>query len=182
MKREGENIVVKLASVEDVEQLLALEVRNKEFFQQFTGLRDSAFYTYEGQKERIIREMEAAKADTGYLFLICLKESDEVIGEVSLTEVVRGNLQSCWIGYFLDKVHNGKGYMTEAVKLVVDYAFTELAFHRIEAGVMPHNIGSINVLLKAGFQKEGLARKNVKINGRWEDHQTLAILEGETVS
>jgi len=41
---------------------------------------------------------------------------------------------------------------------------------------MPHNIGSVLVLEKAGFQKEGIARKNVKINGKWEDHQVLAII------
>ncbi|MGF9821438.1 GNAT family protein [Brevibacillus agri] len=44
---------------------------------------------------------------------------------------------------------------------------------------MPHNLGSIKVLLKSGFHKEGIARKNVKINGRWEDHQTLAIVREE---
>ena len=72
--------------------------------------------------------------------------------------------------------------MTEAVKLVVRYAFEVLSFHRIEAGVMPHNVGSMKVLLKAGFTKEGIARKNVRINGKWEDHQTLAILEEDVIS
>jgi ribosomal-protein-alanine N-acetyltransferase len=66
--------------------------------------------------------------------------------------------------------------MTEAVRLVVSYAFNELKLHRLEAGVMPHNIGSIKVLEKSGFHKEGIAKKNVKINGRWEDHQVLAIV------
>lgn len=94
-----------------------------------------------------------------------------------LSEVVRGNLQSGWIGYFLDQTYNGKGYMSEAVKVIVQHAFSELGLHRIEAGVMPHNIGSIKVLLKAGFTKEGIARKNVKIDGVWQDHITLAIIE-----
>ncbi len=80
------------------------------------------------------------------------------------------------MGYSLDQEHNGKGYTTEAAKLVVKYAFETLNLHRIEAGVMPDNIASIRVLEKAGFHKEGIARKNVKINGRLEDHQMLAIL------
>jgi ribosomal-protein-alanine N-acetyltransferase len=66
--------------------------------------------------------------------------------------------------------------MTEAVRLVVRFAFEQLKLHRLEAGVMPHNLGSIRVLEKAGFHKEGIAKKNVKINGRWEDHQILAII------
>ncbi len=61
--------------------------------------------------------------------------------------------------------------MPEAVRLMVDYAFTELKLHRIEAGVMPRNLGSIRVLEKAGFHREGIARSNVLINGKWEDHQ-----------
>ncbi|MGO0190763.1 GNAT family N-acetyltransferase [Bacillus velezensis] len=80
---------------------------------------------------------------------------------------------------FLDGKHNGKGYATKAVKLAVDYAFNELKLHRIEAGVMPHNKASIRVLEKAGFHKEDIARKNVKINGKWEDHQVLAIIHPE---
>lgn len=89
---------------------------------------------------------------------------------------MRGSLQSAVIGYFLDHHHNGKGYATEAIKALVDYAFEELHLHRIEAGVMPRNLPSQRVLEKAGFHREGIARKNVNINGIWEDHQVLAIL------
>lgn len=181
MKLNGKDIYVKLVEESDVDSLLALEVKNKDFFQLFTGLREESFYTYQEQVNRIKNAIKLREEDKGYLFLIYLKKSGAVIGEVNLFEAVRGNLQSCWIGYFLDKDQNGKGYMTEAVKLVVTYALQELDFHRIEAGVMPHNIGSIKVLLKAGFHKEGIAKKNVKINGRWEDHQTLAIINEEPI-
>ncbi|UFJ41078.1 GNAT family N-acetyltransferase [Brevibacillus humidisoli] len=180
MKLQGKAINVALLEESDVEQLLRLEVNNKDYFQQFTALRQPSFYTYEGQWERVHTALDMIAQDKGYFFLIRLNGgSEQVIGEVILTEVMRHNLQSCWIGYVLDQAHGGKGYMTEAVKLVVDYAFKELDLHRIEAGVMPHNIPSMQVLLKAGFHKEGIARKNVKINNRWEDHQTLAIVREE---
>lgn len=179
MQITGENIVVKLAEESDAQSLLALEVKNRDFFQQFTERRDDTFYTYEGQLGRIQSALRMQQEDRGYLFFIFLRSTGQLIGEVILSEVVRYNLQSCWIGYFLDKDFNGKGYMTEAVQLVVSYAFTELELHRIEAGVMPHNTGSMKVLLKAGFTKEGIARKNVNINGHWEDHQTLAIIKDD---
>ncbi|GMA58037.1 acetyltransferase (GNAT) family protein [Alicyclobacillus sacchari] len=76
----------------------------------------------------------------------------------------------------MDKAYNGRGYTTEAVRLVVDYAFRVLKLHRIEAGVMPHNEGSIRVLEKSGFEKEGLSKKNVLINGKWEEHLHFAIV------
>ncbi|MHA2857977.1 GNAT family N-acetyltransferase [Paenibacillus lautus] len=176
MFMQGRQIYVKSVEESDAEALWKLEVDNRDFFQRFTGLRDDEFYTLEGQLERIRKARESSKADQAYLYMIGLRDTETIIGEIMLTEVVRGNLQSCWIGYFLDRDHNGKGCMTEAVQMVVRFAFQELKFHRIEAGVMPHNQGSIRVLLKAGFHKEGIARKNVKINGKWEDHQTLAML------
>ncbi|TCS96734.1 GNAT family N-acetyltransferase [Hazenella coriacea] len=180
MQLTGENIYVRPVKEEDVDALLKLELKNKDLFQLFTELRDESFYTDQGQLDRINNAVKSMKKDQSYLFLIYLKGSNEVIGEVMLFEVARQNLQSCWIGYSIDKDHNGKGYMTEAVKLVVNYAFKELDLHRIEAGVMPHNTGSIKVLLKAGFHKEGLAKKSVKINGHWEDHVMLAIVNEET--
>ncbi|GGH77807.1 ribosomal-protein-alanine N-acetyltransferase [Pullulanibacillus pueri] len=177
----GDRIYVKLVEEADAEVLLALELKNKDFFQLYTGSRKDDFYTLEGQLERIKTNKSSAEADQGYFFVIYLRESEQLIGEITLFEVARGNLQSCWIGYFLDQEQNGKGYMTEAVRLVVDYAFQTLRLHRIEAGVMPHNIGSAKVLLKAGFQKEGLSRENVKINGKWEDHQLFAIINEDDV-
>ncbi|NGP59699.1 GNAT family N-acetyltransferase [Paenibacillus thiaminolyticus] len=180
MKWIGSNVYVRPVEVSDADMLLALEVKNRDFFQQFTGLREASFYTLQGQEDRIKEAMEQSTEDKAYFFVICAQASGQIIGEIMLTEVVRYNLQSCWIGYFLDKEQNGKGYMTEAVKLVVNYAFQELDLHRIEAGVMPHNTGSLKVLLKAGFHKEGIAKKNVNINGYWEDHQTLAIVNYNT--
>lgn len=102
--------------------------------------------------------------------------TDKLIGDISLTQISRGDLQSCYTGFTLDKEYNGKGYTTEALKLVVDFAFKELKLHRIEAGAMPDNIASIRVLEKAGFEKEGIAKENLKINGKWTDHQILAII------
>jgi ribosomal-protein-alanine N-acetyltransferase len=114
--------------------------------------------------------------DRGYSFGIFRKGGNELVGTVSLSMVARGALQKCMIGYSLDQFHNGCGYTTEAVKLAVRYAFEELKLHRVEAGVMPENIGSLRVLEKAGFQKEGIERKGVEINGQWQDHQILSIL------
>jgi ribosomal-protein-alanine N-acetyltransferase len=128
-------------------------------------------------REQKHRTWKLRKEGQSYSFGIFLKATDELIGNVTLSEVLPvPHLRSGYIGYYLDKEHNGKGYMTEVARLAVKFAFDELKLHRIEAGVMPHNIRSMRVLEKAGFEKEGIARKNVKINGKWEDHQVLALI------
>ncbi|MFB7138111.1 GNAT family N-acetyltransferase [Bacillus sp. AFS017336] len=176
MKLVGNNIHIRQLEVSDAEEFLAYEVRNREFFKPFTYIKDESFYTLEAQVDRIKSYKEKSDNDVYYGFGIFLNETNAFIGFTMLAEVLRGDLQSCFVGYSLDEDQNGKGFTTEAVKLVVEYAFNELKLHRIEAGVMPHNIGSIRVLEKSGFHKEGIAKKNVRINGKWEDHQVLAII------
>ena len=172
---KDKNIFLRPFIEEDNAVLLDLLIRNRSFFEKFSMERSRDFYTRESQSKRIEQFEEDRKTDLAYNFGI-FKHDNSLIGTINLFQVLRGSLQSAFIGYFLNEQHNGKGYMTEAVRLVVDYAFIELKLHRIEAGVMPHNIGSIRVLEKSGFHKEGIAVKNVKINGKWEDHQVLAII------
>jgi ribosomal-protein-alanine N-acetyltransferase len=176
MELVGEKVFLRYLETKDAEALLQLESRNQSFFQMYMGTREQEFYTLEGQLQRIQRNQEKKDLDQNYSFGIFLIENGEMIGTIALFEVLRAHLQSCFVGYFLDKNQNGKGYMTEAVRMIVTYSFEELKLHRIEAGVMPHNIGSMKVLMKAGFHKEGIARKNVKIDGTWQDHQVLAII------
>lgn len=172
---KSESIYIRPFITSDAAALFELQLANRDFFQKFSMERDDNFYTLEAQLERIPQYQELSQNDQSYNFGIFTYD-DTLIGTINLFHVMRGSLQSAFIGYFLDKNHNGKGYTTEAAKLIVDYGFNELDLHRIEAGVMPHNIGSIRVLEKAGFHKEGIAVKNVKINGKWEDHQVLAII------
>lgn len=172
---KSKNIYIRPFTEDDAASLLKLQKENRRFFEKFSYERTNDFYTLEVQQNRIKEFAKDWQADQAYTFGIFTKD-DALIGTINLFQVLRGSLQSAFIGYFLNQKHNGKGYTTEAAKLLVQYAFNELILHRIEAGVMPHNIGSIRVLEKAGFHKEGIAIKNVKINGKWEDHQVLAII------
>ncbi|MFC7441498.1 GNAT family N-acetyltransferase [Laceyella putida] len=176
MKLVGEHIYLRLYDDSDAKDLADLHKRNREFFLRVSPLHDESFYTQEHQALRIEQALKKAKEGQTYAFGIFLKETDELIGDITLAQILRGNFESCYTGFALDQKHNGRGYTTEALKLIVKFAFEELKLHRIEAHAMPENLGSIRVLEKAGFKKEGIARKNVKINGKWEDHQIMAII------
>lgn len=171
-----QQVYVRFPEEADAYDLSELYKRNREFFERFSPSNKDEYYTEEHQLQAIRKSKMDMAEDRKYEFVICRKEDDRIIGSAGLAFVARGSLQSCMIGYSLDQAYNGKGYMTEAVSQVVRYAFEELKFHRIVGEVSPRNPGSIRVLEKAGFHKEGVSRSNLKINGVWEDHQVLALI------
>jgi ribosomal-protein-alanine N-acetyltransferase len=171
-----ERLTLRPLSEEDASEFLALEIRNRDFFAKYSISRSESFYTLDRQIESIKRAKKAMEDDAMYRFGIFLKETGKLIGTVAFNDIIRGGIQSCFIGYTLDLELNGKGYASEAVRGMVDYGFNVLNLHRIEAGVMPSNLPSQRVLEKCGFIREGLARKNVNINGKWEDHYTYGIV------
>ena len=173
---KGENIHIRFLTLEDAGAKLKLERDNRVFFEESSMTRYSDFYTLLIQEEIIKMAAQLKDRDQGFYYGIFKNDTGELIGLISLFHISRGALQNAFLGYALDERHNSKGYTTEAVNLVVKYAFQKLELHRIEAGVMPRNIASIRVLEKAGFHKEGIAIKNVEINGKWEDHQVMAII------
>jgi len=115
--------------------------------------------------------------DEAYSFLIFEKIKQSLIGEININNVQRSVIQSCSIGYWISENKMGLGLMSEAIKLIKDFAYNQLELHRIEAACLPNNHRSLNTLLKNGFEVEGKARKFLKINGEWQDHIILACLE-----
>ncbi|HEV2368436.1 MAG TPA: GNAT family protein [Acidimicrobiales bacterium] len=100
-------------------------------------------------------------------------------GEVNLSSIRRGPLQSGDIGYWIDRARAGQSYMSEAVAAVLRFAFDQLRLHRIEIDIIPRNHRSLRVVEKLGLRQEGLAQRLVEINGLWEDHYRFAITTEE---
>jgi ribosomal-protein-alanine N-acetyltransferase len=92
-----------------------------------------------------------------------------------VSEIVRGALQSGFLGYGGVAGYAGCGYMSEAVELVVRDAFRRLRLHRLEANIQPGNAASIALARRCGFEKEGFSPRYLKVGGRWRDHERWAI-------
>jgi ribosomal-protein-alanine N-acetyltransferase len=172
-------IYLQILEESDSEEQLHLNIKNRDYFKHYLFTVDDSYYTIEKQREMLNETKKLLEQGQKYLFGVFLKESNKLIGNVIITDVIRGSLQSCNLGYYLDQTYNGKGYGTEAVRLGLEYVFSDLKLHRIEAKVMPKNKGSIRILEKLGFQQEGLCRKNAFINGKWEDHFLYSLLAEE---
>jgi [ribosomal protein S5]-alanine N-acetyltransferase len=109
-------------------------------------------------------------------FLICEESGGELVGVATLSEIVRGPLQSAYLGYYLFSPWEGRGFMTAGLRLVLREAFGRLKLHRVEANIQPGNDASRAVLKRLGFVREGFSRRYLKIAGRWRDHERWAIL------
>jgi ribosomal-protein-alanine N-acetyltransferase len=108
-------------------------------------------------------------------YLACRRDDDEIVGWLNVSEIVRGSLQSAFLGYGGVATHAGQGYMTEAVQLVVREAFGTLGLHRLEANIQPGNVASIALARRCGFEQEGFSPRYLKVGGRWCDHERWAI-------
>lgn len=102
-------------------------------------------------------------------------EDGAIVGYFNISQIVRGPLQSAYLGYGGVAEWSGAGYMSAALRLVVERAFTELALHRIEANIQPNNAASIALVERCGFIREGFSEKYLKIGGQWRDHARFAI-------
>ena len=99
-----------------------------------------------------------------------------LLGAVELSQIARGNFQSAYLGYWIGGPFAAQGYMTDALEIVLRYAFRQLRLHRLEANIQPENRPSIAVVRRLGFRKEGTSPRYLKIGGRWRDHERWAIL------
>jgi len=136
-------------------------------------LTRSAFRRRLRQYQRELRE------DQGYAFLVFRNADAALLGGLSVSNVRRGVAQAASIGYWIGAPHVRRGYMTDAVKAVLPFAFGTLGLHRLEAACLPHNLPSTRVLEKVGFKREGMARRYLKINGVWQDHDLFALLHDD---
>lgn len=114
-----------------------------------------------------------------YGYFVARTEDDRFVGVVNINDVIMGGFRSGSLGYYVDMELAGQGYMTEALALVLDQAFTTLDLNRVEANVQPANAASIAVVRKLGFRKEGFSPKFLQIDGIWRDHERWAILGEE---
>ena len=112
-------------------------------------------------------------------FVIVVKENDRVIGETGLLRMFpawRTTDISIIIG---EKDAWGKGYGTEAILLLLDYAFRYLNFHRVAIGVVGFNKRAIRFWERVGFKKEGIQRDGYYYNHKYYDFVMMSILEDE---
>lgn len=95
---------------------------------------------------------------------IVLKDNNKVIGSIKMsTDDNRGKYYAKYVSYVLSAKYWGKGYMTEALKRIIKYAFEEMNINLLTAFHYPHNVRSQRVIERCGFQYETIIMQGQKI-------------------
>jgi [ribosomal protein S5]-alanine N-acetyltransferase len=119
--------------------------------------------------------VERNARDNVELFIACRREDGAIIGFFNISEIIRGKLQSAFLGYGGVAEFAGQGYMTDGMRALLAKAFGPLGLHRLEANIQPGNTASIALARRCGFECEGFSPRYLKIAGRWRDHERWAI-------
>lgn len=127
-----------------------------------------------GWRQQLERMDERRKSRLG-----CLRADDAVVGMVNLSDIVHGALRNASMGYEAFSPYDGQGLMRETLSLVIDWAFSELRLHRLEANIQPGNTRSAALVERLGFRKEGFSPRYLFLTGAWRDHDRWAITAEE---
>ncbi|MDB4971755.1 MAG: Ribosomal-protein-alanine N-acetyltransferase [Myxococcaceae bacterium] len=171
---ELRELVLRRAEPGDAAAVAAYFVRNREHLAPFSPLRPAPFFS-EAYWDDALRQHDQLFREGRQVNCFLVRSSEgAVMGEINLSNFVRGAFQACYLGYSLDRSLQGQGVMTRAVESVVQYAFRELHLHRVMANYLPSNERSARLLARLSFVREGFAPNYQLIAGRWQDHVLTA--------
>ncbi len=176
---ETDRLLLKTPKEVTIEEVLDYFRDNKTFLEPFEPKREADFFTFRQQSIDLYNDVFYFEHGSALKLYLFKKSGGPIIGILNFSQIVQGPFKSCYVGYSLLESKQKNGYMTEALKKGIEIMFDDYDLHRIEGNVMPKNIASIQILKKLKFNYEGTAKKYLKINGIWEDHDHYVILNDE---
>lgn len=176
---KGERVMLRLPQGSDYREWAALRASSRAFLEPWEPRWASDELSRAAWRQRLSRYLEDHASGVALPFFIFENATGSLIGGITLGNIRYGVAQTGQIGYWIGERYAGKGLMLEALALIVGHAFEVLRLHRIEAACIPDNLRSLRLLEKAGFQREGLLRSYLRINGMWQDHYLYALVAGD---
>jgi ribosomal-protein-alanine N-acetyltransferase len=101
------------------------------------------------------------------------------VGQLTVSNIVRGSAQFASLGYWIDEAYAGRGIIPRAVAMAIDHCFGPVGLHRVEVAIRPENTSSLRVVEKLGIREVGFAPRFLHIDGDWRDHRIFAITREE---
>lgn len=158
---------IRLISLSDAPAIAEHLARDAEATSRWDPARSVEFYTTQGQVKRI--EFLLGQHLAGLTWPGVIVSDDVVIGQVTVTAIIRGPFQKGFLGYWVAATAQNQGHASRAVALTLQVMTEELGLHRAEAFAQLENTASNKVLEKNGFTKWGVAHSHTYLAGAWRD-------------
>lgn len=168
---------------EDAVEMTRYQDENRLHLGRWSPAAPADLYSVAFWQKRLARNLREYDEGKAARFAISWRDRDagRILGTFGFTDIRRGPVQASMLGYGLDRNEQNQGIMTEALRAAVEFAFTTLALHRIQATYSPDNRKSGAVLKRLGFVIEGYARSYLFVNGVWQDHILAALINPQSL-
>lgn len=172
MKLKNDRMYLRSIKESDAQKLL--DATEDHEIRYMTGTKAS--FTIEQIQQHIRRSKEDPSR---YDFAICLNENDQMVGELSVTDIDEDNRKAVFRISMNAIEHTGKGLGTEAMRPILKFVFKELELNRLQLEVFSHNKRGIGAYEKVGFRKEGVLRDSLYYDESYSDEIIMAIIRKE---
>ncbi len=179
MKLQTKRLILRELQDKDLKDLV--KQANNLNVSQYTELIPHPYIIKDGKLfiNNCIRNVKK-RPQNHYPFAICDKSNDKFMGMIGYTHFDSFG-KSAELGYWIGENYWRKGYMSEAVEKMIDFAFANLKLIRINAHTMNENIASSNLLENFGFVNEGISKKGVRTKStkKWHDTRHYGLLKDD---
>jgi Acetyltransferases, including N-acetylases of ribosomal proteins len=173
------NLLLRIPEATDFAEYVRVRRANAERLRPVepTWARDAL--SRSGFRRRLRHAQDLHQRQQGLALFMFLKDTNKLIGGITLSWLDEGRPGTAMVGYWLDGAHEGQGLMKEGLLEVCRHAHGSCKIRRIEAACLPENARSVKLLEACGFEREGLARQYLNINGAHRDHLLFARLHAD---
>ena len=173
---QTERLTGYLVSTDHAEALHNYYVDNSAHLKPWEPKRDSDYHSLSAWRERVENYIEEHNKGIAMRMVALSNHAQDLVGVCNFTNISGAPSQACYLGYSIAARYAGQGLMTEIVGAGIQHVFNQYDLHRVMANYVPENLASGRVLEKLGFEKEGMAKSYLQINGVWRDHVLTAKL------
>lgn len=154
-------------NINNMKKIYDFEVKNRMYFETILPPRSEKYFDFDSF-QTLMNELLEEQAQENIFMCIILDSSDKMIGRVNLSSINKEG-KKAEIGYRISEKEQGKGYASEAVKIMLEKSVKKFDLEIIEAGTSTKNFGSQRVLVKNGFILVGEVERVMKVNDEWLD-------------
>ena len=171
---ESDGVRLRPISVRDRDVWRATRRANAEWLRPWDATPPSRSQAQPRSFSAMVRLMRS-EARAGRQLPFVVELDGRFVGQLTVSNIVRGSAQFASVGYWIDRAYAGRGIIPRALAMAIDHSFGPVGLHRVEVAIRPENASSLRVVEKLGIPEVGFAPRYLHIDGAWRDHRIFAI-------